>query len=209
MGYSGYTYLSEQRAIPCKIRFFRSWRNWFLQCQLTSFLRRPSSIRVRRIWNTDPLFAVRCTINQPRIGHSHRFFFVLFCFVCLFVFSSFLSTTKPLNVLGYANSCKLHQRLMKGLIVDLTALCNVSMPTRNFRRRWNFKVIPLVAQFYPVLSFHSLAQFARRRKEGHRHRRTSCLCCFHGSILSVANSINTTEEKCIIRSPMRGGLAEQ
>jgi hypothetical protein len=162
MGYSGYTYLSEQRAIPCKIRFFRSWRNWFLQCQLTSFLRRPSSIRVRRIWNTDPLFAVRCTINQPRIGHSHRFFFVLFCFVCLFVFSSFLSTTKPLNVLGYANSCKLHQRLMKGLIVDLTALCNVSMPTRNFRRRWNFKVIPLVAQFYPVLSFHRLAQFARR-----------------------------------------------
>lgn len=161
MGYSGYTYLSEQRAIPCKIRFFRSWRNGFLQCQLTSFLRRPSSIRVRRIWNTDPLFAVRCTINQPRIWHSHRFIFCFALFVCLF-FSSFLSTTKHLNVLGYANSCKLHQRLMKGLIVDLTALCNVSMPTRNFRRRWNFKVIPLVAQFYPVLSFHRLAQFAHR-----------------------------------------------
>lgn len=88
-------------------------------------------------------------------------FFCFALFVCL-LFSSFLSTTKPLNVLGYANSCKLHQKLMKGLIVELTALCNVSMPTRNVRRRWNFKVIPLVAQFYPVLSFHRLAQFARR-----------------------------------------------
>lgn len=161
MEYSEYTYFSEQRAIPCKIRFFRSWRNGFLQCQLTSFLRRPSSIRLRRTWNTDPLFAVRCTINQPRRWHSHRFIFCFSLFVCLF-FSSFLSTTKPLNVLGYANSCKLHQKLMKGLIVELTALCNVSMPTRNVRRRWNFKVIPLVAQFYPVLSFHRLAQFARR-----------------------------------------------
>lgn len=88
-------------------------------------------------------------------------FFCFALFVCL-LFSSFLSTTKPLNVLGYANSCKLHQKLMKGLIVELTALCNVSMPTRNVSRRWNFKVIPLVAQFYPVLSFHRLAQFARR-----------------------------------------------
>lgn len=139
-------------------------------------------------------------------------FFCFALFVCL-LFSSFLSTTKPLNVLGYANSCKLHQKLMKGLIVELTALCNVSMPTRNVRRRWNFKVIPLVRISCPILSSSLISSSGPicppAWKEGHRHRRTSCLRCFHGSILSVANSINTTEEPCIIRSPMRGGPAEQ
>ncbi len=76
---------------------------------------------------TDPLFAVRCTINQPRSRSSLFFFFFLLLF---------LVDDKAFERAGL---CILHQRLIKGLIVDLTALCNVSMPTPKFSSEMEFQ----------------------------------------------------------------------